>query len=302
MTGPMRRSRGRDPLGLGRSLADRLLPALVAAMTFLAALAVAGAAGAAAMAARWQGGPAATASVLLPPTTGAGQSQPARLAAALTAIRAMPEVADARAADPARLAALLRPWLGDAPPDGLPLPVVIELRLTAPLLDRAGFAVRLAAAVPEAVAEAHGDWVARLGLLARSLEVLAWGGLLLVAAVAAAVVAVAVRAGIAGAREAIAILHDLGAGDADIASRFAGRAARLVTVGALVGTVAALPVAAGFAGLAAPLTGGPVPTGAGVLAWGRLPWVGLLPLPPLAALIGWCAAQATVRLWLRRLP
>jgi cell division transport system permease protein len=39
----VRRSRGRDPLGLRRALSDRLLPALVAAMALLAALALAGA-------------------------------------------------------------------------------------------------------------------------------------------------------------------------------------------------------------------------------------------------------------------
>ena len=41
----LRRSRGRDPLGLRRVLSDRLLPALVAAMALLAALTLAGARG-----------------------------------------------------------------------------------------------------------------------------------------------------------------------------------------------------------------------------------------------------------------
>lgn len=53
-----RRLKGRDPLGLRRALADRLLPALVAAMALLAALAIAGADGAGRLAERWQQGEA----------------------------------------------------------------------------------------------------------------------------------------------------------------------------------------------------------------------------------------------------
>ena len=63
----LRRSRGRDPLGLRRALSDRLLPALVAAMALLAALALAGARGAAELTARWEGGAATAMTVQLPP-------------------------------------------------------------------------------------------------------------------------------------------------------------------------------------------------------------------------------------------
>src|SRR3712207_6971410 len=64
--------------------------------------------------------------------------------------------------------------------------------------------------------------------------------LLLVAGIAAAVVAVAVRAGIASRRQAIAILHELGATDSDIAGRFARRVALLAGAGGLAGTAAAV--------------------------------------------------------------
>ena len=81
-----RRARGRDPLGLRRVLADRLLPALVAAMTLLAALALAGALGAANLAADWRQGAAAAVTVQLP------QSQAERLPQTLAALRAPPAV------------------------------------------------------------------------------------------------------------------------------------------------------------------------------------------------------------------
>jgi cell division transport system permease protein len=298
----LRRSRGRDPLGLRRVLSDRLLPALVAAMALLAALTLAGARGAADLVARWEGGAATALTVQLP--HGARTDRP------LAALAALPEIAEARLADPARLAALLRPWLGEAP--ALPLPVVIELRLAHLPADATALGARIAAAVPGAVVEAHGVWVARLLALARSLEAVALAALLLVAGIATAVVAVAVRAGISARREAIAILHALGATDGDIAGRFAQRVALLVGLGALAGTLVAAPVLAGFADLAAPLLGGRAVAGGADLPrpymvfadlpWRSLPWAELSLLPPAAALIGWLTAQVTLRRWLRRLP
>nr|WP_264185155.1 FtsX-like permease family protein [Roseicella aerolata] len=272
-----------------RALSDRLLPALVAAMALLAALTLAGARGAADLAARWEGGAATALTVQMP--------HGARTDGAIRVLVAMPEIAEARLADQARLAALLRPWLGEAP--AIPLPTVIELRLASLPDDPEELAARIAASVPGASVEAHGVWVARLLALARSLQAIALAALLLVAGIATAVVAVAVRAGIAARREAIALLHALGATDGDIAGRFAGRVAWLVGLGALLGTLAAAPVLAGFADLAAPLLGGRAAAG---LPWGRLPWAELAVLPPAAALIGWLTAQVTLRLWLRRLP
>jgi cell division transport system permease protein len=212
----------------------------------------------------------------------------------------LPEIAEARPMDQARMAALLRPWLGEAP--ALALPSVIELRLARLPAEPAALVRRIAAAVPGASVESHGVWVARLVALARSLQAVALAALLLVAAIAAAVVAVAVRAGIAARREAIAILHDLGATDADIAGRFAQRAALLVAAGALGGTLVAAPVLAGFADLAAPLLGRQPADSVLALPWQSLPWAELALLPVLAAALGWLTAQATVRRWLRRLP
>ncbi len=296
----VRRSRGRDPLGLRRALSDRLLPALVAAMALLAALALAGAEGAAALTARWEAGAAAAVTVQLPPGAAPGASTGARLERALAALEALPEVAEAKPMSEAQMQALLRPWLGEAPPVALPL--VIELRLAALPASPEALAGRIVAAVPGAVVESHGVWVARLVALAQSLQAVALAALVLVAGIAAAVVAVAVRAGIAARRAAIALLHDMGATDSDIAGRFAGRAGLLVGVGALLGTLLAAPVLAGFADLAAPLLG-QAPAGSLTgLPWASLPWAALALLPLLGVALGWLTAQVTVRRWLRRLP
>lgn len=296
------RHRRFDDLGLRRALGDRMLPLLVAAMAFLAALALAGAMAAAALAGHWQQGAASAMTVQVPKST------PARLERALAILRAEPGIASARALSDQELTDLLRPWLGQAA-DGLtlPLPGVIEVHVTASGADLDGLALKLSQAVPGAIAESHSVWVGRLSALAGSIEACAWAALMLVSAVAGCVVVVATRAGLAARREAIEIVHGLGATDGYIAGRFAGRVSRLAAFGGLVGAVAALPVLLGLAGLAAPFLAGDLAAAAsaGPATLPPLPvtlWLALPGLPLAAALIGFLTAQATVRRWLRRLP
>ncbi len=165
---------------------------------------------------------------------------------------------------------------------------------------------RLDEAAPGTLVESHGVWIRRLAVLARSLQACAGLALLLVAAVAAAVIAVATRAGLAARREAIEIVHGLGATDGYIAARFAGRATLLAAAGGIAGAVACLP---------GPADAGE-PRGAFLRRRARkrvlrrdivaaLPaalWLTLPGLPAAAAAIGFLTAQATVRRWLRRLP
>ena len=290
-----------DDLGLRRALSDRLLPALVAAMTFLAALTLAGVIAAATVAQRWQTGAAAVLTVQVPqPTAAAGDGTRLERVAAL--LRGSPGVAAVRVLSAAELADLLRPWLGTAAQaSALPLPAVLEVRLvageTAP--DRT-LQARLAEAAPGTFLESHGVWLQRLTTLARSLQAIAGAALLLVAGVGAAVVAVATRAGLAARRDAIEIVHGLGATDGFIAGRFANRATLLAAGGACLGAVAAFPVLLGLAALAAPFL-----DTAPAAALPALPlalWIALPALPFAAAAIGWITARWTVHRWLRRLP
>ena len=115
---------------------------------------------------------------------------------------------------------------------------------------------------------------------------------------------VATRAGLSTRRDAIEIVHGLGAADGFIAGRFARRAMRLAAVGALGGALLALPVLLGLTGLAAPFGGAEAAADIGGLA-ASMPgslWLGLPALPLAASIIGWLTAQITVRRWLRRLP
>ena len=284
----MRRDAGGrgDPIGLRGALADRLLVALIAAMALFATCALAGHEAVSQMAKRWQQGANAAVTVQIPNPT------PARMEAALGALRALPVVREAQAVDPGRMAELLRPWLGDVA--GLPLPGVIELRLADLAADPVLIGDRVAEAVPGAVTEAHGVFVARLAALARALSAAALAAMLLVAVVGACVVVLAVRAGIAARRDSVMVLHMLGAPDRDIAGRFARRTAWLALSGGLLGVALAVGVVWVLVQLAGPM----LPD----ITTENLPLLGLAAIPVSAALIAWVATVASILLWLRRLP
>ncbi len=296
------RPAGFDELGLRRALADRMLPFLVAAMAFLAALGLAGWVGAAALARHWQSGAAAALTVQVPrPQDRAATGAGTRLDVVLSLIQANPGVTEARALSAAELTELLRPWLGsNADTPALALPGVIAVRLADPHEGTEDLARRLEASAPGTEVESQGIWVGRLATLARSLQACAGAVLLVLAGVAAAVIAVATRAGLAARREAIEIVHGLGASDGYIAGRFARRVTALAAAGGLAGGFAATPALIGFARLAAPFAVAPDAGGFGVLPPAL--WMLLPGLPLAAAAIGFITAQTTVRRWLRRLP
>ena len=284
----MRRDAGGrgDPIGLRGALADRLLVALIAAMALFATCALAGHEAVSQLAKRWQQGANAAVTVQIPNPT------PARMEAALEVLRALPAVREAEAVDTARMAELLRPWLGEVA--GLPLPGVIELRLGDLAADPVLIGDKVAEAVPGAVTEAHGVFVARLSAVARALSAAALVVVLLVAVVGASVVVLAVRAGIAARRDSVMVLHMLGAADRDIAGRFARRTAWLALLGAILGVALATGLVWALLQLAGPI----IPD----ISLKDLPWLGLAAIPLVAALIAWAATMASILLWLRRLP
>ena len=298
---------GFDELGLRRAISDRLLPFLVTAMAFLAALAIAGWVGAASLARHWQQGAGSALTVQVPrPQEPVAQGSGTRLQRVLSQLVATPGITSARSLSDEELGELLRPWLGSgAERLALPLPAVIAVRLAQSTIELDSLARRLETMAPGTLVESHGVWIRRLAVLARSLQGCAGLALLVVAAVAAAVIAVATRAGLAARRDAIEIVHGLGATDGYIAARFAGRATLLAVTGGVAGALLALPVLLTLSSLAAPFAGGAPATMSALDIVAGLPlslWVTLLGLPVAAAAIGFFTAQLTVRRWLRRLP
>src|SRR3954447_11497458 len=292
------RPAGFDELGLRRALSDRVLPLLVAAMTFLAALALAGWFGIAGLSRHWRQGAGSALTVQVPDAQAPATGTPGnRLGAVLDLLTGTPGVASARALTQEQLAALLRPWLGNAAAGAqlaVPVPAVIAVRLNQPTLDIAPIGRRLEAAAPGTLIEDHDVWIRRLALLTRSLQACAGLALVVVVAVAVAVVAVATRVGLIRRREAIEIVHGLGAADGYIAGRFAARATWLAAMGAVGGGLIALPILLLLANLAAPFGASVVePKGLReVLA--TLPpalWFALPSLPAIAAVIGYVTTQ-----------
>ncbi len=307
-----------DGLGLRRAISDRLLPGLVAAMAFLASLALAGAVGATLLAQRWSAGASAVLTVQVPrgdePAPGASGPTSSRIDAVMTLLGAEPSLAEVKRLDRAALARLLSPWLGEnADALALPLPAVVQLRLRPGRAAPADLGMRLQQAAPDTLLERNNAWSDRLLALTNSLKACAGLALLVVAAVAVAVVAAATRAGHAARRQAIEIVHGLGATDGYIAGRFARRATLLATMGGAIGTALSVPLLLTLCHLAAPFAAAgaadALPDAAPPVwspeALARVPlplWLALPLLPLTAALIGWSTAQATVRTWLRRLP
>ena len=308
------RPAGFDELGVRRALSDRILPALVAAMSFLAALALAGGLAAAGLAGHWRTGAATVVTVQVPrptqPAEGSGGAgEDTRLGRALAVLHTSPGVVSTRVVPEGELSDLLRPWLGAGIEKlSLPIPAVIELRMAPAGADLERVTRRLESVAPGTLVESHGPWFRRLAVLAHSLVACAAVAALVVALVASMVVVIATRAGLSARREAIEIVHDLGASDGYIAGRFSRRVLGLAALGGLAGAVLAMPVLLGLATLAAPFAAPGQAGGDPELSWGALGvlpaslWLMLPGLPVLAAGIGFLTAQGTVRQWLRRLP
>jgi cell division transport system permease protein len=306
---PALRPRGADDLGLRRALSDRLLPLLVAAVVFLAALAGAGSLAASGLAAHWRGGAGGAVTVQVPEPSQIG---PATLTNGTTRADQAASLLGpaARRLSDSELAALLRPWLGDETEHlSVVMPAVFVLPASLPPAVQS----RLTRAVPGVLIAQDSVWQDRLAALAASLQACANVALLVVAFVAAAVVAVSTRAGLAARRDSIEIVHGLGAADGRIAGRFAARVTLLVVAGAGLGALLAVPVLLSLARLTAPFQ--PAPT---LVPWPATPaltslgpllatlpptlWGLLGSLPLLAGAIAWITTQATVRSWLARLP
>jgi cell division transport system permease protein len=302
------RPSGFDEMGLRRALSDRMLVLLVAAMAFLAVLALAGWFGTAALSRHWQHGAGASLTVQVPRATEpSARGDQTRLVAVLALVVGSPVVASARALSDDELRELLTPWLGQGVEQlAIPIPAVIAVRLIDAAADLDLLSRRLREAAPGTMVENDEAWIGRLAVFSRSLQACAALALLLVGVVAAAVIAVATRAGLSTRREVIEIVHGLGATDHYITRRFSGRTTFLAAVGSGMGTIAALPIVLTLVHIAAPFSG-QTHIGGDVLANGlsALPvplWLALPSVPASAAAIGYATAYGAVRLWLRRLP
>jgi cell division transport system permease protein len=212
------------------------------------------------------------------------------------------DIAAVRRVPDAELENLIEPWLGEAAgtaDEAIPIPALIDARLRGPVTGRRLEALRaeLTASVPSAKVDAQAGWLAPVFHAIASLQWLALGLIVLLAATSAAAVWLAARSALGSNRDTIEIVHLLGGTDGQIARIFQRSIAVDALVGGLVGLLLGL-IAVFFLGrqFAA--------LGSGMVAGGGLEirdWVAIGAIPLVGIVIAMLTARVTVMAALRRM-
>ncbi|MDI2112347.1 cell division protein FtsX [Commensalibacter nepenthis] len=311
-----------DGLKLHRALPGQFLIPLVAAMTFLAALSIAGAYASQQLAKRWSAGAASTIILQIPmpnealSLSSSDQIPPQPALAAKTKIQSIlallstsKELNSFHQMTDKEIDELLAPWLHETIQSfALPIPAIIELHLKhdpplSPKLEQT-----LKQTVPDISIEQSNFWNQRLNALANSLQTSAFLSLIIVISVAATVIALSTKTGLMQCKQTIEILHNLGASDAYISFRFANRSAFLASVGGTIGSLFSVPLLLFLTYLCLPFSSDPNWQALSNASWfyflitTPFQLFGLFILLPICNyLIGWMTTTMIVYFWLRRL-
>jgi cell division transport system permease protein len=301
------------PAGLKRGLplipvdsaASRALVAVIAILTFLAALA----GGAAHMVARassdWRGAVSNEMTIQVRPDVRRNIEQDLARAAAIA--QGAAGVAQVRTTPRAESDRLLEPWLGAGLQLAeLPVPRLIVVTIAAgsrPDVEAMRQALRRD--VPTASLDDHRLWVGRLSTMANTMIIAGVAIVVLITIAAALAVAFATRGAMSGSHDSIEVLHLVGADDDFIAREFRGRFLMLGLEGGAIGGVAALVTTALLGWISLRWTEGP---GADQLRalFGTFEtgWVGYLIVAGIAAsvaVIAGIVSRFTVRRRLREM-
>jgi len=232
------------------SIAGRALVAVIAIMTFLAALTLGAVVLVRAASSEWQADVAREVTIQVKPT--AGRNIEADVAKAAEIATGLAGVAGVRPYSKAESARLLEPWLGSGLTlSDLPVPRLIVVRLTADATaDLAALAKALADQIPGASLDDHRGWVERMRTMGRTSVAIGLGLLLLVLTATTLSVTFATGGAMAANRTIIEVLHFVGAKDAFIAAQFQRHFLLLGLKGGAIGGLAAMLLfaAAGFLG------------------------------------------------------
>jgi cell division transport system permease protein len=236
---------GEEPRGGGAivpkdSIAGNALAAVVAIMTFLAAMTSGGVAMLIGSASEWQSEIAREMTIQVRPM--AGRDTEAEVARAAGIARATAGIIEVRAYSRQDSERLLEPWLGPGLSlDDLPVPRVIAVRVApraAP--DTAALRRALAEGVAGASLDDHRGWIGRMRRVASTAMA---GGVAVFSLVLAATilsVAFATRGTMAINRPIVEVLHIVGAKDAYIANQFQRHFLMLGLQGGAIGGGAAM--------------------------------------------------------------
>lgn len=292
-------------LPLGQDGSGSFVIPVVAIMTALAVLALAGACALANLTDAWRHAVAGRATVYVAavaddpadPDRRAERLQE-RASRALALLQASPVVRAARILPRADTEALLQPWVGPALLPALPVPVVIDLGLMPGAGGEIAALRAQLAALPGTRLDDRGAWLAPLRRLAASLTGVGLGVLATVGMAGVLVLVFSVRESLARHWDAVELLHLLGAPDGYIARQFERAVLALTWRGAVLGWV----VGGTVLGLLTQLGAGPDQGLLRDLKLTILDWMLTLLLPVLACATAVAAGRITVLAALRRLP
>jgi cell division transport system permease protein len=225
---------------------------------------------------------------------------------AVALLRNRDDVTQVHRVPDAELESLVEPWLGeeaggglDSADEAIPIPALIDVRLRGPVTGRrlADLRAALTASVPAAKVDAQSDWLGPVFHAIHSLQWLAIGLVVLLAATSAAAVWLAARSALGSNRDTIEIVHLLGGTDRQIARIFqrsiAGDALVGGIVGLALGLVAVFLLGSQFAALGSGMVAGG--------ALGMVDWAAIGAVPRAGVLIAMLTARLTVLGALRRM-
>jgi cell division transport system permease protein len=246
---PRDHARGEATIVPKDSIAGNALAAVVAIMTFLAAVTSGGVAMVIGAASEWQSDIAREITIQVRPT--AGNDLDAQVLKAEGLARATPGVAEVRTYSKSESDKLLEPWLGGLSLDELPVPRMIAVRVAAGIrLDIPALRQMLTAEVAGASLDDHRGWIDRMRRMAAAAVALGLGIFGLVLAATVLSVAFATRGAMASNRPIVEVLHFVGAKEAYIAGQFQRHFLALGLKGGAIGGIAAMA----FLSLAGPIS------------------------------------------------
>ena len=201
-----------------------------------------------------------------------------------------------------QLEALLEPYLGDladAEEIGIPIPAMIDVKLSGPVTSQRLRAMReeLLARAPAARLDAQSSWLGPVFEVLRTVQFIAIGLIVLLGLTSAAAVWLAARSALGANRDTIEVIHHLGGTDGQIAAIFqrsiAWDAALGGAAGLLLGLAAVFVLGRQFAQLGSGLV-----SGGGL---GPLDWAAIAAIPLAGILLAIVTARFTVISALRRM-
>ncbi|MGA8610339.1 MAG: ABC transporter permease [Xanthobacteraceae bacterium] len=222
------------------SIAGRSLTAVVAIMTFLAALTAGAVMMVVSAATDWRSDVGREVTIQVRPVAGRDMEADVRKAADITG--AVPGIADVRVYTKEESARLVEPWLGNGLAlDELPMPrmIVVKLWSGAPPAF-AALRKTLAAQVPSAILDDHRRWIDRMRTMAGSAVAGGVAILLMVLLVTILSVTFATRGAMATNRPIVEVLHYVGATDGFVARQFQRHFLKLGFRGGVIGGAVAI--------------------------------------------------------------